>query len=97
MAEPLALILREQFHEPSQQRETATLGMWIFISTEIMLFGGVGEGILFSMILRNRAGSFSAEYHRPVVLAGLYWHFVDIIWVFLFAIFYIEGLHLNKW
>ena len=41
MAEPLALILREQFHEPSQQRETATLGMWIFISTEIMLFGGL--------------------------------------------------------
>ena len=29
----------------------------------------------------------------PLRLAGLYWHFVDIVWVFLYAIFYIPGLH----
>ena len=218
MANPADLILREQFSTPAQQRETATLGMWIFIMTELMLFGGlflaftvyrmrypqafisgsadmniwlgavntavligssftmalavyaaetgnrrslsfflvgtmflgfvflaikfteyylhyldhkapavwfnypgpdgphvemffvlyflmtglhavhmfVGEGILASMLIRSAAGSFSAEYHTPVELSGLYWHFVDIIWVFLFAIFYIEGLHLHR-
>ena len=41
MADPLALILREQFRTPVQQRWAATLGMWIFISTEVMLFGGL--------------------------------------------------------
>ena len=218
MANPAELSLREQFNTPVQQRETATLGMWIFIMTEVMLFGGlflafsvyrldypaafiagsgdmnitlgsintavlicssftmamavlsaelgrrgrlslfliltmilgfvfigikftefyqhyqdhhapsvwfnypgpeaghvemffvlyflmtglhaahmfVGEGIMTAMLIRNARGSFSAEYHTPVELAGLYWHFVDIIWVFLFALFYIEGLHVHK-
>jgi len=218
LAEPVALLLREQYSTPVQQRETSTLGMWVFIMTEVMLFGGlflafsvyrmldphafivgsadmnivlgsvntavlicssftmalavysaetgsrrltalflvctmilgllflaikfteyylhyldhrapavwfnfpgpdsshvemffvlyflmtglhavhmfVGEGILAAMLIRNAAGSFSAQYHTPVELAGLYWHFVDIIWVFLFAIFYVEGLHLHK-
>jgi len=218
LANPAELILREQFSTPVQQRETATFGMWIFIMTEVMLFGGlflaftvyrlsypqafiagsadmnitlgavntavlicssftmalavfnaeighrrllsvfiiltmilgfvfigikfteyyqhyqdhhapgvwfnyagaegghvemffvlyflmtglhaahmfVGEGILTAMLIRNTAGSFTAEYHTPVELTGLYWHFVDIIWVFLFALFYVEGLHLHK-
>ncbi len=55
----------------------------------------VGEGILFTMLMRTGAGSFNASYYTPVELAGLYWHFVDIVWVFLFAILYIEGLHLH--
>ncbi len=56
----------------------------------------VGEGILTAMVIRNHRGSFSADYYTPVEISGLYWHFVDIIWVFLFAIFYVEGLHLHK-
>jgi cytochrome c oxidase subunit 3 len=217
LANPETLLLREQFSTPVQQHESAALGMWIFIMTEVMLFGGlflaftvyrmnfprgfilgsadmeivlgavntgvlicssftmalavysaetgnrvrlsgfivatmllgvvflaikfteyylhykdhhmpafwfnypgpegahvemffvlyflmtglhalhmfVGEGLLTAMLIRNAAGSFSAEYHTPVELVGLYWHFVDIIWVFLFAIFYVEGLHLH--
>lgn len=218
MAKPSALVLREQFSTPVQQREASMLAMWIFIMTEVMLFGGmflaftvyrmyfseafiagsadmniilgsintavlicssftmalavhsaetgkqrllsvfliatmflgavflaikfseyylhyldhrvpgvsfyfpgaeaphaemffvlyflmtglhalhmfVGEGLLAAMLLRNSAGSFTAKYHTPVELTGLYWHFVDVIWVFLFAIFYVEGLHLHK-
>ena len=38
-------------------------------------------------------GSFNSEYYTPLDVVGLYWHFVDIVWVFLFAIFYISGLH----
>jgi len=56
----------------------------------------VGEGILFTMLMRTLVGSFNAEYHTPVEISGLYWHFVDMVWVFLFAIFYIEGLHLHR-
>ncbi len=217
MADPGVLAVREQFNNPEQQRETATVGMWIFIVTEVMLFGGlfaafsvyrlsfyqdfthasgemqfwmgavntavlicssltmamavhsaetgrqgrlalffiltiligmvflgikfteyylhyqdhkvpgfwfeasgpyaaheqmffvfyfimtglhathmlVGIGILSVLLLRNLMGSFSDLYHTPIDLAGLYWHFVDIIWVFLFAIFYVEGAHLR--
>lgn len=217
LAEPLAAAVREQFHDPTQQRETATVGMWIFLITEVMLFGGlftsfavyrlnyyhafelgssqmeywmgavntavlicssftmvmavhsaerghrlrtailllctiliglvflgikfdeyyrhyldfkvpgvrfvesnpyaandemffvfyfimtglhathmiVGIGLLTVLLLRTLFGSFSAEYHTPIDITGLYWHFVDMIWVFLFAIFYIPGAHLK--
>jgi cytochrome c oxidase subunit 3 len=211
-----SLALREQFATPEQQRETATVGMWIFLVTEVMLFGAlfmaftayriahaqafdlgskdmdillgsintavlisssftmalsvhaaqegktrllaiflvatiligaaflgikfteyyfhyqdhkapgvwfetnapdprgfemffvfyfimtclhavhmtVGIGILLTLLGMTLLGRFSREYHNPVVLAGLYWHFVDIVWVFLFAIFYLPGRHL---
>jgi cytochrome c oxidase subunit III len=217
LADPLVLAVREQFHSPEQQRETSTVGMWIFLITEVMLFGGlftafsvyrishpaafdqgsadmefwlgavntavlicssftmamavhsaetgknnrlaiclvltiliglvflgikfteyylhyhdqklpgilfhdtgpdaayvqmffvfyflmtglhafhmiVGEGVLCTMLFRTLLGSFSDRYHTPIELAGLYWHFVDTVWVFLFAIFYIPGAHLK--
>ena len=53
----------------------------------------VGIGVLLVILGRAMAGSFSAEWPTPVAMAGLYWSFVDIIWVFLFAIFYLQGLH----
>lgn len=217
MADPAELALREQFNNPDQQRETAAAGMWIFIVTEVMLFGGlftgfavyrlyyfeaftrassemdywlgavntavlicssltmalavrsaelgkrwrlamfliltmliglmfltikfteyylhyehhkvpglwfeasgplapheemffvfyffmtglhathmvVGIGLLSVLLLRSVIGSFSSTYHTPVDMVGLYWHFVDIVWVFLFAILYVEGAHLR--
>jgi cytochrome c oxidase subunit III len=215
LSEAVALELREQFATPEQQRETATIGMWIFLITEVMLFGGlfsaytvyrmsdpqafdagsshmeiwlgatntavllcssftmalavwsaeagktgrlalflvltmiigaiflvikfteyylhyqdhkvpgfwfechgisarhvemffvfyfimtclhalhmtVGLGILSVLLFRTIIGTFSAEYHTTIDLGGLYWHFIDIVWVFLYAIFYIPGLH----
>ena len=44
MASSKALALREQFGTPEQQRETATFGMWIFLATEVMFFGGLFAG-----------------------------------------------------
>ena len=39
------------------------------------------------------AASFSAEYHNPVEVAGLYWHFVDIVWIFLYPLLYLMDRH----
>ncbi len=210
-----ALALHEQFATPDQQRETASIGMWIFLMTEVMLFGGlfmafsvyrtyysqafdagaremeltigavntavlicssltmalavysaavgnqrqlgiflvctmaigvvflalkfteyylhyvahkvpgfwfdssdpnpakvqlffvfyfimtalhathmlIGEGILAVTLFRSWLGRFTPRYHTPVALAGLYWHFIDVVWVFLYAIFYVPGFH----
>ena len=41
-------------------------------------------------------GRFSPEYHSPVENFGLYWHFVDIIWIFLFPLLYLLGAHFGK-
>ena len=40
-------------------------------------------------------GRYTPEYHAPVELTGLYWHFVDIIWIFLFPLLYLLGRHLG--
>ena len=34
-------------------------------------------------------GKFSPAYHTPVEMVGLYWHFVDIVWIFLFPLLYL--------
>jgi cytochrome c oxidase subunit 3 len=49
----------------------------------------VGAVILVILIFRAYKGAFSPEYHTPVELFGLYWHFVDIVWIFLFPLLYL--------
>jgi cytochrome c oxidase subunit 3 len=54
-------------------------------------------GIVLLAILTVRAyrGAFNAEYNTPVDMTGLYWHFVDIVWIFLFPLLYLLGGHLK--
>ena len=55
----------------------------------------VGVSVLTVILLQAWAGKFSADYFTPVDVAGLYWHFVDIIWIFLFPLLYLVDRHLN--
>lgn len=215
MSSPETLALREQFGTPQQQRDTSTVGMWVFLATEVMFFGGlfasyavyrmyyaqafhegsremtlvigtvntavlmtssftmnvaidsisrgkqsraywlliltavigmmflglkfseyflhyqdhkvpgiwfesnkpfapqeelffvyyfaltglhvihlsIGIGLTAVVAVRTALGRFNANYHTPVDLVGVYWHFVDIIWAFIYAIFYVTGFH----
>ena len=56
----------------------------------------IGVVILLILIAQARQGRFSASYYTPVDMAGLYWHFVDIIWIFLFPLLYLIDRHLVK-
>ena len=38
-------------------------------------------------------GTITAEYYSPIEVSGLYWHFVDIVWIFLFPLLYLVGRH----
>ncbi len=49
----------------------------------------VGMTVLLVIGLKARAGAYAAEYHVPVELAGLYWHLVDLIWIFVFPLIYL--------
>jgi cytochrome c oxidase subunit 3 len=40
-------------------------------------------------------GKFTRNYNSPVEISGLYWHFVDIVWIFLFPLLYLTGYHLT--
>lgn len=55
----------------------------------------IGLGILTTLVLMAKRGRFSPEYHSPIELSGLYWHFVDIVWIFLFPLLYLVGAHLH--
>lgn len=48
-----------------------------------------GMVVLFWILLRARRGEFSSAYFTPVDLAGLYWHLVDLIWIYLFPLLYL--------
>ena len=50
-----------------------------------------GMAVIVWLILRARKGHFSADYFAPVDLGGLYWHLVDVIWIFLFPLLYLIG------
>jgi len=49
----------------------------------------IGAGLLVYFILKAQAGRYHAHYFGPVEVMGLYWHFVDIVWIFLFPLLYL--------
>jgi len=49
----------------------------------------VGMVVITWLLIRTQRGHFSAEYFTPIDLGGLYWHIVDLIWIFLFPLFYL--------
>lgn len=49
----------------------------------------IGIGVLTWIWNRNRKGEFSADYNTPVDIAALYWHLVDLIWIYLFPLLYL--------
>jgi len=69
----------------------------IFFSIYFMMTGlhGIhviaGMGVISWMLLRTTQNHFSPEYYTPLELTGLYWHLVDLIWIFLFPLFYLIG------
>jgi cytochrome c oxidase subunit 3 len=53
----------------------------------------IGVGLLSWLIVKARRNEFTPQYNTPVDLVGLYWHFVDIVWIFLFPLLYLLGRH----
>jgi cytochrome c oxidase subunit III len=49
----------------------------------------IGVSLLAVLVWMAKRGKFSAAYNNPVEITGLYWHFVDTVWVFLFPILYL--------
>jgi cytochrome c oxidase subunit 3 len=66
-----------------------------FFSIYFMMTGvhgvhvAVGIGVLIWIVLRNQRGDFSKEYFTPVDIVALYWHLVDLVWIYLFPLLYL--------
>jgi cytochrome c oxidase subunit 3 len=53
----------------------------------------IGVGIMLVMLRWAWNGTITNEYYSPIEISGLYWHFVDIVWIFLFPLLYLIGRH----
>jgi cytochrome c oxidase subunit 3 len=51
----------------------------------------IGMGLIMWILLRNQKGEFSGRFYAPVEGVGLYWHLVDLVWIFLFPLLYLVG------
>lgn len=73
----------------------ATIGLFFsfyFVATGVhALHVAIGIVVVSTIGFRAFSGAYSARYHAPITVAGLYWHFVDVVWVFLFALIYLPG------
>jgi cytochrome c oxidase subunit 3 len=56
----------------------------------------VGAGLLTWLLVENARGKFSAAYYTPIDMIGLYWHFVDVIWIYLFPLLYLIDRYLKS-
>ena len=68
---------------------------WIYFAMTGMhaLHMIIGAGLLSFLLINSIRGRYDPEYHSPVEVVGLYWHFVDIVWIFLFPLLYLLGRH----
>lgn len=81
------------FHFEGMEHANASL----FFSLYFMMTGlhGIhvlaGMGIMSWLLVKSNRGAFSSDYYTPVELGGIYWHLVDLIWIYLFPLLYLIG------
>jgi cytochrome c oxidase subunit 3 len=92
--------LRNWFHWPGHlgahvTEQNIQMFYWIYFAMTGLhaLHMIIGIAILIPIMFAAWRGRYSPEYHAPVELFGLYWHFVDIVWIFLFPLLYLLGAH----
>ena len=76
-------------------RDKVRIFYWIyFVMTGLhALHMVVGLGLMTWLLWKAWRATFSHDYFAPVEMSGLYWHFVDIVWIFLFPLLYLLGRH----
>ena len=82
---------------PGAAKQNVEMFYWIYFAMTGMhaVHMIIGVGVLSVILFFAARGKYGPEYHNPVEISGLYWHFVDIIWIFLFPLLYLLGRHLE--
>ena len=83
-----------QFHDATLKNGAEIYFSLYFAMTGLhathMILGGL---VMVPLIFLSARGKFGPEWYTPIELFGLYWHFVDIVWIFLFPMLYLIGRH----
>jgi cytochrome c oxidase subunit III len=86
------LIPAVAFHWDGPGAGQAELFFWLYFCLTGLHAIHVTVGIILLLVFaRLASGRKFDENHTPVEIVGLYWHFVDIVWVFLFPLLYLAG------
>ncbi|MEA2625345.1 MAG: cytochrome c oxidase subunit [Candidatus Binatota bacterium] len=81
------------WHGPDEGHVRLFYGLYFMMTGMHAVHMIIGEGLLGWLVIQGRRGRFGPHYNTPVDLIGLYWHFVDIVWIFLFPLLYLLGRH----
>ena len=94
VAEKIGYFTSGQLDE-NKFRDKVRIFFWIyFVMTGLhALHMIIGLGLMTWLLWKAWKNTYSAEYYMPVEMSGLYWHFVDIVWIFLFPLLYLLGRH----
>jgi cytochrome c oxidase subunit 3 len=82
-----------QFEEPYVREAGIFFSLYFLMTGLHALHMIVGIGVMLIMVWLSTRGRFSLDYYVPIEVTGLYWHFVDIVWIFLFPLLYLIGRH----
>jgi cytochrome c oxidase subunit III len=83
------------FHAEQSQHEQLFFCLYFMMTGIHALHMIIGLGIMATMLWWAYRGIITPEYTNPIEISGLYWHFVDIIWIFLFPLLYLIGRHVH--
>lgn len=79
-----------QMNEVSLLHEFQLFWVFYFFLTGVhALHMIIGIGLFTYLLIETRRGKFTPTKHAPVEIMGLYWHFVDLVWIFLFPLLYL--------
>ncbi len=80
-------------HEPQAFAEQMFFFFYFAMTGLHAIHLTIGIVLVLTVAARNSMGRFNAQYHTPISIVGLYWHFVDVMWTFMYVIFYLPGMH----
>src|SRR5438270_11018851 len=90
---PLAFKLEEWRHLEHPQAVKLFLVFYYVMTGLHATHLTVGIGVMVWLIVLARRGRFGPENYNAVEISGLYWHFVDVVWIFLLPLLYLIGTH----
>jgi cytochrome c oxidase subunit III len=82
------------YPEPQFERQATMLFFLYFVMTGMHAIAhDHRRGLAVVAGVEAKRYQFSSRYYTPIEMVGLYWHFVDIVWIFLFPMLYLIGHH----
>ncbi len=85
--------MAKEFHQIDPHKTEIFFSLYFIMTGLHAIHMVVGLGLLTWLLIANARGRYTPQYNSPVEMVGLYWHFVDIVWIWLFPLLYLISRH----